>query len=218
VKHLTALFLLASLTPAAEAQTPDAGHAHHTATQAVALDFGSLDARLTAAEQSIRDLQARVDGLFFSGGQGGAAYAEARRRALAENKPLVVWVGGGDALCPACMHTLGGEAVHHVAESFPDTPASALVVAVPEGGDLFRVATITRWVTGDPTWGHVPSVRRALRNWRERRVTTEGGWSLDAPTAPPAPARGVSMASWGGMGGGMRTGPLRRTARGGCSS
>jgi hypothetical protein len=214
VRHLAALFLLASMTPASEAQTPDHGrHDHGPASQARVLDFSSLDERLTAAEQGLRDLRVRVDGLSSPGGQGRAAYAEARARAVRDGKPLIVWVGGGDALCPSCMHRLADEdgVVNFVAPSFPDTPAQALVVAVPEGSDLFRVATITRWVTGDPTWGHVPSVRRAVRNWRERRAVTNGGWSLDA-----APVRRAARAAWGVTAAAARFRPAR--AAGGCAT
>jgi hypothetical protein len=214
VRYLAALSLLASLTPASGAQTPDHGrHDHGSASQARVLDFSSLDERLTAAEQGLRDLRVRVDSLSPPGGQGQAAYAEARARAVRDGKPLVVWVGGGDALCPSCMHRLADEdgVVNFVAPSFPDTPAQAIVVAVPEGGDLFRVATITRWVTGDPTWGHVPSVRRAVRNWRERRAVTNGGWSLDA-----APVRRLARAAWGVTAAAARFRPAR--AAGGCAT
>jgi hypothetical protein len=212
VRHLTAFVMLAALTPAADAQ-----HAHGpppAIVRAERLDFSSFDVRLTAAERDIRDLRTRLDSLFSPGPQGGqATYAEARAAAIRDGKPLVVWVGGGDALCPSCMHRLAEEdgVVNVVAPSFEDTPTRALVVGVPEGGELLRVATITRWVTGDPTWGHVPSIRRAVRNWREHRAITNGGWSLAA-----APARRAARATWGGMTAAARFRPVRMA--GGCAT
>lgn len=114
-------------------------------------------------------------------------YADARAKALAEGKPLVVWVGGGDALCPACVGRLD-ECVHHVAATFPGVTGQALVVAVPEGGDLLRVADITRWTTGDASWGHVASIRRAISNWRSHRRVIRSGWSTDIVVSPPQAA------------------------------
>jgi hypothetical protein len=113
-------------------------------------------------------------------------YPEARAKALAEGKPLVVWAGTGDVVCPACMAQLA-ECVHHLTPTFPGVAGNTIVVAVPDGqGGLDRVADITQWTTGSPDFGHVPSVRRALRNWRERRAVVRGGWSVDAPQAAPA--------------------------------
>ncbi len=113
------------------------------------------------------------------------SYADALAKALKENKPLVVWVGGGDALCPACIQTLKDEAIHCVTQTLPDTPTKALVVAFPENGQMWRVATITQWTTGDATWGHVPSIRRAMANWRSHRRVVQSGWSTDLTSYPP---------------------------------
>ena len=112
-------------------------------------------------------------------------YAECRQRALAEGKPLVCWVGTGDVVCPACVKQLAAEAVHHVTPTFPGVTGNAIVVAVPEGGELLRVADVTRWTTGDPSWGHVPSVRRAIQNWRTHRRVIRSGWSTDIVSNPP---------------------------------
>lgn len=113
-------------------------------------------------------------------------YAEASRRALAERKPLVVWVG--DALCPGCIAKMEGETVNVVVKDFEGVPAGGgLVVGVPDGTDeLLRVATITEWETGDKIWGHVPSIRRALTAWRIRGLTQRSGWSrgMDRITPP----------------------------------
>ena len=106
------------------------------------------------------------------------SYPQARAKALALGKPLVCWVGVGDVVCPACVKTLSGEVVSHLTPTFAGVVGNAIVVGVPDGqGDLEHVATITRWTTGDATWGHVPSVRRAVAAWRDRRVKTRGGWS-----------------------------------------
>jgi hypothetical protein len=143
-----------------------------------------------------------------------ATYADARARAIAEGKPLVVWVGGGDALCVPCLRTLSDEAVHWIADSWPNTPPQALIVAMPEAGDLLRVATITQWTTGDRVFGHVPSIRRAIDAWRTRRAETRGGWSMglmstytSVPVMAPQPIRMMQPAP-------VMMQPMRRPARG----
>lgn len=113
-------------------------------------------------------------------------YEEAK--ALAEQKglPLLVWVG--DGYCPNCVYSLRTEAVHYESDTYPGVPPSGgVVVGVHENGRLLQVATITGWTTGDPVWGHVASVRRALNRWRTQRQTTEG-WSMPEQVAAPAPA------------------------------
>ncbi len=148
-------------------------------------------------------------------------YQDARDRAVREGKPLVVFVG--DALCPGCATTLSEEdgMVCVAVKTLEDVPATGgIVLGVPDGkGDMDRVATITQWTTGDKTYGHVPSTRRALLAWRTNRLTQRSGWSPVAAQAPlvlpaflpPQPPAGMMM---------MRpamTGSVRRGA-GGCSS
>lgn len=113
-------------------------------------------------------------------------YEEARSQAIAEGKPLVVW--SGSAVCPACVQTLSGDVVSYVGP-VRGLPANAIIVAMPDGrGDVLQVNTITEWITGDATFGHVPSVRRAVRRYRETGHTSAGGWSLEAPVARPMAA------------------------------
>ncbi len=113
-------------------------------------------------------------------------YQDARDRAIRENKPLVVFVG--DALCPGCASTLAEEdgMVCVATKTFEDVPTTGgIVLGVPDGsGDLNRVATITQWTTGDKTYGHVPSTRRALLAWRTDRRTQRSGWSPVAAQTP----------------------------------
>lgn len=138
-------------------------------------------------------LEARVAALEQPGDHGPHSapdparltYDAAYRKAVAEGKPLVCWVGGGDALCPACVRTLENEVVSYIAPTFPGCAVPTLVVAMPEGGQLTRVADITQWVTGDAVHGHVPSIRRAIAGWRSHRAIIRGGWSV----APPAPVQ-----------------------------
>lgn len=112
-------------------------------------------------------------------------YDEAYAQAIASGKPLVCWVGNGDVVCPACVKTMQDEAIHCLVPSLPGIPAKAIVVGMPDGrGGLTRTATITEWITGSEVWGHVPSVRRAIRNWSATRHVILSGWSLDPIVAP----------------------------------
>jgi hypothetical protein len=141
------------------------------------------------------DEDARAALALAGAGKGGAtspvpaaplSYKDARARALWYDKPLVVWVGAG--VCPGCIAKMEDEVVSCVVKDFEGVPeGGGLVVGVPDGtGDLTRVATITEWETGHATWGHVPSIRRALTAWRIRGLTQRAGWSrgMDRLTPP----------------------------------
>jgi hypothetical protein len=108
-------------------------------------------------------------------------YAEARARAIRENLPLVAW--SGSAICPPCVASTEGEFVNWVG-THPDLTPNALTVAVPEDGDLWNVATVTTWQTGHAEFGHVPSIRRVLANWRDRRQVTRMATTASMMTAP----------------------------------
>lgn len=147
---------------------------------------GDADARAAIAIASVSDrvtsLEVRVDALERTHATTDL-YADAKRRALAENKPLLVW--SGSAVCPACVHDTEGEFVSWVG-THPDLTPNAITVAVPDGGQLLDVATITNWVVSDPVRGHVPSIRRALARWRERREVTRGSdWTTAATWSGP---------------------------------
>jgi hypothetical protein len=65
-------------------------------------------------------------------------YQAARRRALRERRPFVVWVGmtrPAGAL-PDCVHVQ--------LDAFVDCEPGGVVVALPRGGDLVRVADLAR--------------------------------------------------------------------------
>jgi hypothetical protein len=209
-----------------------------TAAPAADLDFGLLDRRVAALEERIAALEAGAPKSAAHAHHApapaadtyAAAYAAAYARAVAEGKPLVCWVGGGDAVCPACVKTLAGEVVSHVAPTLPGVAGQALVVGMPDGrGQLDQAAVVTQWITGDATWGHVPSLRRAIARWRATRTGVSSGWSLDmAATAPvvvaatpvvvPAQAMFAAPAPMMRMMA-PRAAPMRRAFRGGgCSS
>lgn len=114
-------------------------------------------------------------------GHSHGTYEAAAARAIRENLPLVVWAGNGDTICPPCVERLRDEAVHFMGGAYPGV-GNALVVQIPENGQLWTVSTITQWITGDQTYGHVPSIRRAIRAWRERRHVTTSGWSMEPAT------------------------------------
>ena len=96
-----------------------------------------------------------------------SAYSAAHARALRENKPLIVWVGGN--FCERCVKDSANEFVHHIAEDGWDgNRGPATVVAVPHEGKLHYAGVVTRWTTGSQDWGHVPSARRVISEWRQQ--------------------------------------------------
>ncbi len=121
--------------------------------------------------------------VFLSEPSGKPTYEQLAARAIREGKPLIVWAGSGDTICPPCVERLRGEALHWMGDAYPGV-GNALVVQVPENGQLWTVARITRWHTGDEFWGHVPSIRRALSAWRTNRTTSQGGWSMGVQAMP----------------------------------
>lgn len=100
------------------------------------------------------------------------SYGEAYRRAVADGKPLLVWVG--DSFCARCVRENAEEFVHCRQETFPGAAARSIVVAVPDGDGLTRVGDVSWWITGDREFGHVPSARRAIRLWLDRSAVQQG--------------------------------------------
>lgn len=207
MQKLLALAALTTFVPAASGQV---------------LDFGSFDKRLTALETRVTALEGNQLPPPRPGHAPGTepvnvahveklTYAEAHAKALAENLPLVCWVGGGDAVCPACVHTLADEVVSFVGDSVPgNQPGTVqtgpgLFVAMPEGGNMVWTAAITEWRTGDATFGHTPSIRRAIRHWREQRGRTQGGWSMGTMATASTTTTAKSQVQ-------MRAAPMRAPA------
>ena len=95
------------------------------------------------------------------------SYLAARARAVREGKPLIVWVGGN--FCDRCVKDSRNEFVHcFVADGWEGHRGPTTVVSVPHGDELYYVASVTRWTVGSHDWGHVPSARRLVGEWRER--------------------------------------------------
>jgi hypothetical protein len=182
------------------------------ASPALAQDFSSFDRRLSALEEDVAAIKAKLGmplpviremprepgaitiaetgpatltgsptTLNFHSATGKRGYDEAYLLAMATNKPLVVW--NGNAICEVCIHDTEGEFVNYVGTVPGLTPANTVTVCVPENNQMLRADVITSWTTGDATYGHVPSVRRALANWRQRRLARTTGVQADYQSA-----------------------------------
>jgi len=99
-------------------------------------------------------------------------YSKAYRKAIDEDKPLLVWVGGN--FCERCVEASAEEFVHYFTDSFQNKPNPSIVVIMKEeekpGSRLVIGATVTDWIEGSDTHGHIPSVRAAMREFRGRRM------------------------------------------------
>lgn len=138
------------------------------------------------------------------------SYTLARRRAVAEGKPLIVWVGGN--FCERCVQDSKDEFVHcFVRDGWYGQQGPATIVAAPHQGELYQVGVVTRWTVGSHDWGHIPSARRIVAEWRRRAAQgnlvtipllqlSGGSWgwpadrrSLPADDRQPTPARSVPV-------------------------
>ncbi len=141
-------------------------------------------------------------------------YAEARARSLSTGLPLVVWVG--DAVCPACVQRTKEEFVHWVTPVTPSFPDHALVVGLPERGELIRIGTMTAWPDG-----HITTIRKALELYRTHRQTTDQRSTpyRGASTYTPAIYQHITYPAYSGYSGGYggKAGGRSR-GRGGCST
>lgn len=72
-------------------------------------------------------------------------YKEGVERALAENRPLIVWTG--DARCMPCVKQLDS-CLHYVAPMHPSFPAHTITVGVPTGGVLMMADQLSAWPDG----------------------------------------------------------------------
>ena len=147
-----------------------------------------------------------------SGGYLTLTYAEGYRKAVALDKPLLVWVGGN--FCERCVEDSKDEFVHVFVDKWGAdgddfVVAPAQIIAVPRGSELVKVAVVKRWVTGDAVFGHTSTARRILRDFRRgASVVALHAWSLGFNTY---------QGGGGGYGGGMkRGGGILRGGRGGC--
>lgn len=164
---------------------------------AVQAAASELAARVLSLEGRVSALEKLADHAVETGAIAAPdrklTYAEAHARALTEGKPLVVWSGA--AVCPACVHDTEGEFVNYVGV-VPGLAPDAVSVYVPEGGTLHAAGDVAWWMTGDRTFGHVPSVRRILANWRANRVVHRQA----APQAYPGPMMAQTYGSAFGVG------------------
>ena len=145
------------------------------------------------------------------------SYTAARDRAVRENKPLIVWVGGN--FCDRCVKDSANEFVHHFApDGWEGHRGPATAVFAPHDNELWTVGVVTRWTVGSHDWGHVPSARRLVGVWQDRatrgdrsqlRLMDLGdggkwGWTSDRRSVPsyrdgtrplPVPASPVRSAA-----------------------
>jgi hypothetical protein len=120
------------------------------------------------------------------------SYAEAYALALKRGKPLVVWVGGN--FCKQCVRDSAKDFVHYFTDEpsafGPDLPVPSILVYVPEAGGLPNAGVIDWWIEGDAEFGHLASIRNAIRRWRERRLAArEAGLTAYRPAAVFTAAR-----------------------------
>lgn len=158
-----------------------------------------------------------------------AAWAES----LKTGKPIVVWVGGN--FCDRCVDDSKNEFVHVFVNGWQGHPGPATVVCVPHDGDVYRAATVEKWTVGTHDWGHVPSARRVVAEWRRRAAVGNlaplpllnfgdgsWGWPADRQSLPsegsspgvPASRAGVISRAPFRMSGGGRPVPARSFSSG----
>lgn len=73
------------------------------------------------------------------------------------------------------MEETKDEFVHYFTDFFPDVQGAALVVGVPEDGQLLQVGLKRTWPEG-----HVQTLRSVVKKWRGRRSL-----SIDTITVTP---------------------------------
>lgn len=96
-------------------------------------------------------------------------YAEARQQAIVRNLPLVIW--SGESLCPGCVKSTSADGTFvnwvGVIPGFAgmSSTLNAIVVGLPENGELYHIATITQW----EVLGHIKSTQEAIQAFRLNR-------------------------------------------------
>lgn len=126
-----------------------------------------LDALTRKFEAHLAENAARHQAVAEAEKDRPLAWEEARHKAMADGKPLLVWVGGN--FCERCVRESAGEFVHFFASSYDNLPSPSIAVIVPVGNELYRAGDVTWWVEGDREFGHLPSARRTIRRWLDRR-------------------------------------------------
>jgi hypothetical protein len=99
------------------------------------------------------------------------------------------------------------EFVHYRTDFYPGVPSGTLVLAAPQNGQLTTVAIKTSWEEG-----HLPTLRKVLKKWRQTGQTTVdltaygGGQAAMMPamqySAPPMMYYQPPMMRFSGGGGG----------------
>jgi hypothetical protein len=139
----------------------------------------------------------------------GLGWADAKRLALQQRKPLLKWVG--DDLCPRCVDDTKGEFVHTFAKHDANYPQRSVAVMLPgSDGYLYEIGVLTGWTEGSAKWGHAASVRKMVKAFNEGRPTTiksSNGKQWAAPELDPSMGPAPDSPMW------MRTGMTGSASR-----
>lgn len=94
------------------------------------------------------------------------AVEEAVAKSLRTGMPVILWVGGD--FCNRCVDDSRSEFIHVFLDEWRGQRGPATVILAPHGKQTYRVATVNRWTVGSHDWGHIPSARRLVHEWRSR--------------------------------------------------
>lgn len=121
---------------------------------------------------------------------------EAIQQAVDSGKPVILWVGGN--FCSRCVNDSQNEFIHVFLEEWNGHRGPATVILAHYGKQAYRVGTVTRWTVGTHDWGHIPSARRLVHEWRSRAAQGDlralpliylsgghWGWPADRKQLPP---------------------------------
>ena len=86
-----------------------------------------------------------------------ATYEGLYARALAERRPLVVFVG-----VPAMPY---GEWISYQCPTFPGVPGKGVILSLPRDGYLEWVDTLDWWLDADTIWRRITETRTPPRKW-----------------------------------------------------
>lgn len=111
---------------------------------------------------------------------------DAVARSIRTGKPVILWVGGN--FCDRCVNDSKDEFIHVFLKEWRGHRGPATVILAPHGKRTYRVATVDRWTVGSHDWGHIPSARRLVHEWRSR---SERG------NLAPLPLMYLSGGHWG---------------------
>lgn len=91
---------------------------------------------------------------------------DAVAKSLETRKPVIFWVGGN--FCDRCVNDSKDEFIHVFLQEWKGHRGPATVILAPHEKRVYRVGTVERWTVGSHDWGHVPSARRVLGEWRKQ--------------------------------------------------